>query len=118
MADTPDIVIRTTEERLADERSGRYLLTELPGHHSRPEEEGTQLIADQIERKNATEIWVFPNTEGAVAWAALRAREIAAEGGEVSMSPYHELAGKFPDSRTLAPLADYHERALKKLLKW
>ena len=111
MADLPDIIIRTAEER-----GGRYLLMELP----RPEIEHhrAQLLLGQAEQPGATKIWRFPTAEGAVICAGLRARELAVEGVEIAVSPHHELAGKFPDIRILTPLADYHERALTNMLKW
>lgn len=105
----PDLVIRDTRER-AD---CSYLLAEISTVNGK-----TLIVHRENPAKGEDKLWRFAGMEGAVAWSALRAREIAAEGGEVSVSPQHEIAERFPDSRTLAPLTDYNERALKNMLQW
>ena len=92
-AEPPLIVIRTAEERLAEEASKvcRFLLREFPSED--PTEEGICLRVSERppEETYLPEVlssedvlrWWFTDYDAACAWAAVRARDLWREGIEV-----------------------------------
>lgn len=115
MADTPDIVIRTAEERRAEENAAwSYLLIERPG------DRGIVLSAEREEPVgDVCNVWRFPDMVSLRAWVALRSREMLCEGVEAYSftALCADTEEAFPDKRMWVSL--WHRiRAPERKLKW
>ena len=111
MTDTPDIVIRTAEDR---EAARRYL-AEVP-HMA-----GISLVL--LTRKtevpeNAATLLLFEDSEDAILWAAVRAKELSSEGIEVYGGTQVRTLTEFPDKRVAVPFKEHRLPALLAMLEW
>ena len=110
MADIPDIVIRTAEEREAahicfvELRSGGRV--------------SLVVTADTPMKENATKFLVFEDREAALLWAAARTRELSSEGVEVYGGLRVDKLREFPDRRVSIPYADWRSHGLVGMLEW
>ena len=111
MADTPDIVIRTPEEREAS----RMWFVEVPHMN------GMALALLNQKTKvsgNATTLLLFEDREAAVLWAALRVKELSCEGVEVYKGVRLKTLREFPDKRVAVPSKEHRSYALDAMLEW
>lgn len=106
MTDAPDIIIHRAHDRVC--------LAEI-AHES-----GVELfVAQKEEIKQRTDTYLaFENEETAVAWAALRAKELSCEGIEVYRTPIDSIAGGLTDKRCSLPLLLNRRPALGAMLEW
>ena len=110
MTDTPDIVIRTPEERAA----ARLCFTELRSGATA----SLVVTANTPMKENASNFLVFEDREAALLWAAARTRELSSEGVEVYGGLRIDKLREFPDRRVSIPYADWRSHATEGMLEW
>lgn len=119
MANTPDIVIRTAEEREAEDAK-RWCLAEAPQPAEPPFPGGITLkLNPKTDAEKGTEdSLVFADLETTAAWASVRARELSLEGVEVYSNTPNEIIRASPDNRFSLPVRGSRQYALARMLKW
>ena len=109
MADAPDIIIRTAEER----ENPRFCFAELRYR------DGISLAVDtktSIE-KHTSEFLVFDDLDTAMLWAAVRTKELSREGFEIYWGlRVEEKLRDLPDERVTLPFK-YYRHSLA-MLEW
>lgn len=114
MTDTPDIVIRSHEEREAED-AARWCLAEMPSFQGAISLRFGRKADAEKETEN---FLVFADIETAIAWASVRARELSLEGVEVYTSKAKEMLHRFPGRRFSGPIDNYRRPALNEMLQW
>ena len=113
MTDMPDIIIRTPFNRLTD--AGTFVvMAELPHPDG-----GTRLQLLEGEPKMPPDkLWVLRDEESAVAWSALRVKELSSEGTEVYSHLDGAILRRFPDERLSRPLEYLRGKGQRRMLEW
>ena len=117
--DTPEIVIRTAEEREAEEaatEASRTCVAEILNIAS-----GCKSLTvgrkAQIEKETG-KFLSFQEYRDAITWASLRAKELSCEGVEIYTFPPNADIKATSDKRVTAPLEDFRYSAQARMLKW
>lgn len=113
MADIPDIIILTPEERAAEKAAKEPVcLGEIPDRNV------IRLDICPREEMEKEDFLVFADQQTAVMWTSLRAKELSCEGVELFSPRLNEIIQALPDERVSRSLEYYRRRVEAMMLKW